>query len=254
VGLTYPHQGNPSVSVSGGGTNLGLQAAVYGTAAEWTAANPVLGKGELGHETDTGVFKVGDGSTAWASLLSTNQASREDPVAAGLGYINWTWNPAIGGSATALTSQRIDVAAIYLPPNVSVSNIYLNVIVAGTSTAPTGFFVGLASATKMLAQSANLAASASLTATGAKAFALSGSYTTSLTDSANGLYYVVLLQNGAFGGTNVTFHRGNASTSGFALSYPIFGNVGTSQTALPANGAAVTISAAAGLGWFAAAA
>lgn len=39
-----------------------------GTAAEWTSANPTLMVGELGYETDTGLYKVGDGSTAWASL------------------------------------------------------------------------------------------------------------------------------------------------------------------------------------------
>lgn len=39
-----------------------------GTAAEWTAANPVLVSGELGFETDTVSWKVGDGATAWNSL------------------------------------------------------------------------------------------------------------------------------------------------------------------------------------------
>jgi peptidoglycan/xylan/chitin deacetylase (PgdA/CDA1 family) len=39
-----------------------------GTAAEWTAANPVLAQGETGLETDTRRFKVGDGTTAWAGL------------------------------------------------------------------------------------------------------------------------------------------------------------------------------------------
>lgn len=39
-----------------------------GTAAQWTSANPVLAAGEPGFETDTGKFKVGDGSTAWTSL------------------------------------------------------------------------------------------------------------------------------------------------------------------------------------------
>lgn len=38
------------------------------TAAEWTSANPVLQSGEFGHESDTKKLKVGDGSTAWASL------------------------------------------------------------------------------------------------------------------------------------------------------------------------------------------
>lgn len=39
-----------------------------GTAAEWTSANPTLVAGELGYETDTTKFKIGDGSTVWASL------------------------------------------------------------------------------------------------------------------------------------------------------------------------------------------
>lgn len=39
-----------------------------GTAAAWTAANPVLGFGEIGVETDTRSFKVGDGTLAWSAL------------------------------------------------------------------------------------------------------------------------------------------------------------------------------------------
>jgi len=38
------------------------------TAANWTSANPVLAQGELGLETDTAKYKIGNGSTAWASL------------------------------------------------------------------------------------------------------------------------------------------------------------------------------------------
>ena len=39
-----------------------------GTAAQWTAANPILIIGELGFETDTNLIKAGDGTTAWTSL------------------------------------------------------------------------------------------------------------------------------------------------------------------------------------------
>jgi hypothetical protein len=38
------------------------------TAANWTAANPVLGLAEPGLETDTNLIKYGDGTTAWNSL------------------------------------------------------------------------------------------------------------------------------------------------------------------------------------------
>jgi len=33
-----------------------------GLAAQWTAANPVLAAGEIGFETDSNKFKVGDGT------------------------------------------------------------------------------------------------------------------------------------------------------------------------------------------------
>jgi len=39
-----------------------------GSASQWTTTNPVLAIGEPGYETDTGKFKVGNGSTAWTSL------------------------------------------------------------------------------------------------------------------------------------------------------------------------------------------
>jgi hypothetical protein len=42
-----------------------------GTAARWTAVNPVLKQAEPGVETDTLKLKIGDGSTAWNSLPYT---------------------------------------------------------------------------------------------------------------------------------------------------------------------------------------
>lgn len=38
------------------------------TAAAWTSANPTLAQGEMGLETDTTYYKIGNGSTAWNSL------------------------------------------------------------------------------------------------------------------------------------------------------------------------------------------
>ena len=39
-----------------------------GTAAEWTAANPVLRNEEVALEQDTRKIKIGDGKTAWNQL------------------------------------------------------------------------------------------------------------------------------------------------------------------------------------------
>lgn len=46
---------------------------IEGTAAVWTTANPVLGLGEPGWESDTALMKVGDGSTAWNDLPYANR-------------------------------------------------------------------------------------------------------------------------------------------------------------------------------------
>lgn len=76
------------------------------TAANWTSANPTLAQGELGLETDTNKFKVGDGSTAWTSvgylidtsdyLLSSNNLSD------------------LASSATALTNLGLTATATEL--------------------------------------------------------------------------------------------------------------------------------------------
>jgi hypothetical protein len=46
-----------------------------GTAAQWTAANPVLAAGEIGFETDTSKFKMGNGSSTWSALQYFANAS-----------------------------------------------------------------------------------------------------------------------------------------------------------------------------------
>ena len=38
------------------------------TAADWTSEDPTLAAGQFGYESDTGYYKIGDGSTAWTSL------------------------------------------------------------------------------------------------------------------------------------------------------------------------------------------
>jgi hypothetical protein len=38
------------------------------SAADWNVLNPTLSEGEIGYETDTGKFKIGNGSTLWSAL------------------------------------------------------------------------------------------------------------------------------------------------------------------------------------------
>lgn len=54
-----------------------------GTAPDWTTSNPVLAQGEIGYETDTNKFKIGDGSSTWSALpYFTQSQSGSDLVSA----------------------------------------------------------------------------------------------------------------------------------------------------------------------------
>ena len=60
------------------------------TSAKWNSANPVLGKGEIGIETDTRLFKFGDGTTNWKNLkyADTEHAvlKEADPASTDVSY------------------------------------------------------------------------------------------------------------------------------------------------------------------------
>jgi hypothetical protein len=45
-----------------------------GTASQWTSANPTLAAGELGVESDTNLFKFGNGSSTWTALAYANNS------------------------------------------------------------------------------------------------------------------------------------------------------------------------------------
>jgi hypothetical protein len=58
---------NPTLTLSKAWRFI-AQTAYVDTAANIASANPVLFKGQIGYETDTLSFKIGDGSTAYNSL------------------------------------------------------------------------------------------------------------------------------------------------------------------------------------------
>jgi hypothetical protein len=72
-----------------------------GTASQWTSANPTLASGEFGYETDTGKFKIGDGSTAWTSL-GYKASGTVTSITAGTGLS--------GGAITTSGTIAIDTA------------------------------------------------------------------------------------------------------------------------------------------------
>lgn len=51
------------------------------TAANWTSANPILALGEIGFETDTNKFKIGDGTSNWSSIAYfVDEANIPQPI------------------------------------------------------------------------------------------------------------------------------------------------------------------------------
>lgn len=81
------------------------------TAANWTSKNPVLTLGELGVETDTRKFKIGDGTTAYNSLkygLGGNvEVKSTAPTASDVGYdIGTLWVDTTGTKAYILLQNR----------------------------------------------------------------------------------------------------------------------------------------------------
>lgn len=154
-----------------------------------------------------------------------------------LGVKRQNFNPVQRASGVAAASGTIYALMIATVAGETYTGVKLSVYTAGSGTAPTGFFVGLATQANiaatgaMLAQSDNLKDSAALTTGGFQQFAFNAPYT----ETASGLREIVLLENGAFGSTAVTFGR----MTGFAdasVGPGFFLTCGTAQTALPANG------------------
>ena len=85
-----------------------------GTAAQWTAANPVLAAGEIGFETDNNRFKIGDGVTAWGSLdyFANSQALTDllDGAPDALNTLN-ELAAALGDDPTFFTTVGTNLAA-----------------------------------------------------------------------------------------------------------------------------------------------
>jgi hypothetical protein len=78
------------------------------TAANWGSVNPTLALGELGIETDTARFKIGNGTSAWNSLnyqTTFPYTTRSDVN--GVYIYSGRANPGTAESSTGWTIKRI---------------------------------------------------------------------------------------------------------------------------------------------------
>jgi len=172
-----------------------------------------------------------------------------DPLAKAFGLVNWNANWGTFPNNGAPTSQLIYATPIWLPFGVPISKVATLIEVAAVGTAITGGYMGVCSPTTMIAQTANIGTAAASYPTGPLVKALSGSvtsYTPTPADSSTGLYYVLLLLNGTFGTTQPTFALSSQTATYSSPSggtFPGAATAGSAQTVLPANGAAVTLTA-----------
>jgi hypothetical protein len=183
-------------------------------------------------------------------VYTPNKAQLENILLSGLALKTWNYRPIITANSAPASGTIYALATPFYAGDI-ISTIWLNVQVAGAGTAPTGFFVGVADSSRnMLAQSNNLNASSSLTATAHQQFALNASWTV----PTDGMYYVVILENGSWGTTQMALGRGGSIGAAFGTNFE-FATAGTGQTALPANGSALpsAYSSTGALGFFAAA-
>jgi hypothetical protein len=119
-----------------------------GTAAQWTAANPILAAGEIGFETDTSKFKMGNGSSTWGNLQYFANASELSALIGGAG----TFLDTLGELAAAID----DDPQFYLTIGTTITNH------ANASTLVHGIADTAALATKSEVESAASGASSAL--------------------------------------------------------------------------------------------
>mgnify|MGYP000152574799 CR=1 FL=1 len=107
------------------------------SAADWTSNDPTLGEGEVGIETDTGLFKIGDGTTAWSSLEYKNDKildnSGNSLVAhdSGDDEIDLAKTLNVAGNPVKALQYILDSAQSSAPENPSAGDLYVD---DGTNT------------------------------------------------------------------------------------------------------------------------
>ena len=103
------------------------------TAANWTTTNPTLAAGETGYETDTGKIKIGNGTTAWATLSYNNvvpsdtgwisTASMGVPIAISTGWSLTSFNiRRLNGIVNGIITVSRTGAAITVPSTGNITN------------------------------------------------------------------------------------------------------------------------------------
>jgi hypothetical protein len=111
------------------------------TASNWTSNNPTLAAGELGIESDTGQYKIGDGSTVWTSLsygigvLGTTFIDAKGDLILGTAD-NTIARVAVGSNGQVLTADSSASSGVKWVSNESITNWHEAVKLATAAVLP----------------------------------------------------------------------------------------------------------------------
>ncbi len=115
-----------------------------GTASEWSSVNPTLSAGEWGYDTVTKRYKLGDGLTAWNSLLySSIRPSSDDIVGvSGIG-ISFSANSGVPVtiSVTGIGSSQINNFNSSVSGFLPVKSIFAGNNISVTPSGDNGFII-----------------------------------------------------------------------------------------------------------------
>jgi hypothetical protein len=205
------------------------------TAANWTSTNPTLASGEIGFETDTLKFKIGNGSTAWTSL-SYQGASVSGLTPAGVVY---------GSSTGTITSSAQGVAGQFLMSYGDIANggpQWINVaamesVTVATTTALVGTYAnnipGTTPSTFTLTSTGVLTIDGYNIAAGDRILVKDQLVGSTPTYIANGVYLVTTA--GATGVAAVLMRDNDADTMAKIAAMPISVDQGTTNGGLQWN-------------------
>ena len=83
-------------------------------ASNWSTANPVIESGQLGFETDTGLFKLGNGVSSWNALpYVTPFAASAGTQSAGVGTLNFSDSNGISFGVSSGTNFQHTITASF---------------------------------------------------------------------------------------------------------------------------------------------
>ena len=190
-----------------------------GTAAQWTAANPILAAGEIGFETDTSKFKMGNGSSTWSALQYFANAAELAAIIDGAPDLLNTLNElaaSIGDDPAFLTTIATNLSN-HATDTTDIHGIANTALLATTAAVNTAISISAGASAQDATTKANAAQAAAIAAAEADAIARVTTTATAAstalsthssdTTDVHGIANTALLATKDYADTGVETHR-----------------------------------------------